>query len=432
MIKELTKKQSEQVPVYLKKWMDAGLRTKAIDQDKAKACVNFLYGDILDKKLPKYYIFLDSPMQANLAINLLGMKGKEHSQLGSQLYSQLRSQLRSQLGSQLDSQLRSQLGSQLYSQKLTYYYPTFDGWWYNYYKQYDFVLNELFPEKKSQPEFVKFRKLMDHMKEVHYVFMFEEICFISDFPKEINLNSDGRLHNIEAGALIYRDGYELYSLNGIRMEKEKAMLKPEEMTKELILNEKNADIRREHVRKLTGQRMIEILQPKVLDEKYGYELLAIDLGDNRVRPFLKMTNPSIDTVHIEGVRPECRTVEDAINFRNTMERFSLPKTLDGYELFSEKVGDYHQQGDCLFFPEVMPSEARLCDHKVAGEGLIRHMINSGEVYEAGSVRYVLAHEDCTITHPEHKSTRLDEGVCYRVGKTFEFDHWLEESREVID
>lgn len=42
MIKNLTDRQWSQIPVYLKKWLDAGYRTKTMDREKATAAIYFL------------------------------------------------------------------------------------------------------------------------------------------------------------------------------------------------------------------------------------------------------------------------------------------------------------------------------------------------------------------------------------------------------
>lgn len=461
MITKLTEAQEKMIPVYLKKWLDVGYRTSTIDREKAKESVNFLYEKILRKDRPKLYIFLDSPLQCQMAMNLIKEKGPDlRTQLGNHFDTQLRTHLDTQLDTQLDThlsnqlvtqlddplttqlrthldhqlstQLRNQLDDQLGSKKLNYFYPSISNWYLRYYWfwVYDYVLNELFPEKGSKPDFKLFNEFMEGSKQYHQVYMFDEIVFLSDFPQEINVTSEGRLHSNKGPALLYKDGSGVYSLNGIRVPKEIALLKPEEITKDIILKQENADYRREIVRKLTGKQLIDVLNPKVIDSKYGYELFSIDLGDERKRPFLKMQNPSINAVHVEGVLPETKTVEDALEYRNG--RSGLPITLDGVELFSEYLGRYFQQGDCIFSIESeLPGGAVKCDHNIAGEGLIRHVQSGGTLYEKDGIRYLTVDKEARISHPEHKDTVLTEGV-YKISKVKEYDHWKEESREVID
>ena len=116
MIIKLTKDQESKIPVYLNKWVSAGLRTETTDRTTATEAVYFLYEKIMGIEKPKYVIFLDSPMACQLAANLIKNTKFDSSQLGSQLCSQLYSQLHSQIDSQLGSQLYSQLYVQLYSQ----------------------------------------------------------------------------------------------------------------------------------------------------------------------------------------------------------------------------------------------------------------------------------------------------------------------------
>ena len=82
------------------------------------------------------------------------------------------------------------------------------------------------------------------------------------------------------------------------------------------LKEKNAEVRREGIRKIGIERVCQKLKTKTLDIDGDYELMLLDLGDNRERPYLKMRNPSIGVYHIEGVAPNIKTVDEALNWRN--------------------------------------------------------------------------------------------------------------------
>jgi hypothetical protein len=129
------------------------------------------------------------------------------SQLDSQLYSQLYSQLRSQLGSQLDSQLYSQLRSQL-----GFTYETGSNWINYYYWHYDFILNEIFPNKKN--DFELFSNYLETTKNYHYIYLSPDLALFSDFPDVIEVNKEGILDNDSGKALRYRDGYGIYVIDG--------------------------------------------------------------------------------------------------------------------------------------------------------------------------------------------------------------------------
>ena len=334
MITKLTKAQEKKIAVYLKKGEDIGYRTKTIDRVKAKKAVDFLYKDIMKIDKPKYVIFLDSPMAVQLAYNLIKNTKFYDKITDSQLRSQLNSQLASQLRSQLDSQLYSQLYSQLESQlNLQYLYPTITNLgWTGYYTFYNYILNELLPEKKK--DFKLFTTFLKHYSEIHYCLFFKDIAFVSDFPKKIRLNDRKQLHSYNEAALEYRDGYSLFQSNGITMDEKYIKTPANQITKEMFLSETNADKRREISKKLGIERTIEMLGAEVVDTYKSsvggvYELLMVDF-DNRgnKRPYLKMKNPSLnDTHHIEGIHPSCKTVKDALSYRNGLLIFAEPESL---------------------------------------------------------------------------------------------------------
>lgn len=79
---------------------------------------------------------------------------------------------------------------------------------------------------------------------------------------------------------------------------------------------KNAEVRREFVRKVGVERIVQQVGAEIVDTQGDYSLLLVDLGgDTGVWPYLKMRNPSIGCWHLECVDKSCATVQAAINFR---------------------------------------------------------------------------------------------------------------------
>ena len=108
----MTKEQETLVPIYLKKWLDNGYSTQPLDTVKAANSIKWLY-EFAGKKAP-YMWFCDSPIQAQLLINLFKDVNFQ-KRLGENLWSNLRSNLGSNLESNLESNLLSNLGSNLRS-----------------------------------------------------------------------------------------------------------------------------------------------------------------------------------------------------------------------------------------------------------------------------------------------------------------------------
>lgn len=128
---------------------------------------------------------------------------------------------------------------------------------------------------------------------------------------------DGMLHGDGAPAVEWESGERLHFLNGVLVPVELALKRAYELDARMVLRTRNAEVRREVVRKIGLERVVTELGAVCVDREGDYELLMLDLGDRRRRPFLKMTNPSVPgVIHIEGVHPNCRTVREALAWRN--------------------------------------------------------------------------------------------------------------------
>jgi hypothetical protein len=115
-----------------------------------------------------------------------------------------------------------------------------------------------------------------------------------------------------------------------------------------ILKTRNVEIRREIVQRIGIEKICEALNAEVIDKKdftlfsgdvpKHYELLLLDLGDGRRRPFLKMLNPSVPNCwHVEGVHPACKTVQDALNYRRYGREIVEPRRWENGEWTEETL-----------------------------------------------------------------------------------------------
>jgi hypothetical protein len=149
---------------------------------------------------------------------------------------------------------------------------------------------------------------------------------VSDRPSEIHLLQRGPrgwgshvLHNPNGMALKYRDGWGVYALNGVIVPAWLVETPAEDLDPATFATIENAEVRREFVRKVGVERLCQKLGTKVLDRSADgmYELHLVDLkGTTGLWPYLKMRNPSIGVYHMEAVEKSCRTVHEALVFRN--------------------------------------------------------------------------------------------------------------------
>jgi hypothetical protein len=192
----------------------------------------------------------------------------------------------------------------------------------------EFFRNEL----KLTEETDEVSALIETAKELHWWLPFENLCLASERPIEFHVRSDRGdnvqpLHNEKGPVVKYSDGFSLYSLNGVLVPESLVETPADKLEAKLILKEKNAEIRREIVRKIGIERVCLDLGAKITDKMDDYELLLLDLQDGRHRPYLKMINPSIGTFHIEGVHPDCKTVKEALAWRNSVKFYQKPEVL---------------------------------------------------------------------------------------------------------
>lgn len=155
-------------------------------------------------------------------------------------------------------------------------------------------------------------------------------------------DQDMEFHNANGMVIQFSDGSGAYASHGIPM-KAIYMKAPEKLDTSLLFTETNVDVRRELLRRIGVSRLLE--HGKVIEEKGDYKLIDMAPLLNKIRtegvidddnfnrnrrggraprrvndilyaPYLYMKNPSVEgAFHLEGVSPECRTVQDAINWR---------------------------------------------------------------------------------------------------------------------
>ena len=176
----------------------------------------------------------------------------------------------------------------------------------------------------------------DHLEKaaVHgsYRYMHEEFCMISDRPRKLMLDEQNRGHNFDGTYIEWSDGTGIYMIHGIEVPAWICETKRENFTKKMIAEEQNADYRRCIIQKIGIERAINLLGAEVIDtykSKIGgkYELLSVDYDGRGKRPYLKMWNKSIKAFHIEGVRPNTKTVKEALMYRNGLTEFAEPMEL---------------------------------------------------------------------------------------------------------
>ncbi len=139
----------------------------------------------------------------------------------------------------------------------------------------------------------------------------KNFIIVCNRPSRICRNSKGELHNETGMSTQWRDGWGIYSLNGITVSKEIVETPAEKLNPELALKEKNADVQREIIRKIGADRILLKSNAKKLDiykdNKTGltYTLFHMRLNDNIDRKYLYFEHASMKGIfYAKPVPPE--------------------------------------------------------------------------------------------------------------------------------
>ena len=273
MIEKLTPEQEEQLAVYRDKWVHKLHELQPLTEQRVRDILAPVFEKILKREMPERIIIAANPLEAWKLVE------KE---------------------------------CELEHKAADFIWPYLDGVWSSgYFAWADYYQNVLG---------LKFDKEVDIYKatwELDIVYPLDDVVIVSDTLREVHYNPGGQLHNSTGPAIRYEGGFCVWALNGVRVPKWLVETKDTELDPKKFAELNNVEIRREFVRKIGIERLIDKLNTEILDQDGDYELHLVDLGDEVGEwPYLKMLNPSIGVWHMECVEQACKTVKEALEWRN--------------------------------------------------------------------------------------------------------------------
>lgn len=139
----------------------------------------------------------------------------------------------------------------------------------------------------------------------HIFFPFNEMAIAVDRPHTVSLDKEGRLHNLEGPALAYHDGFEIYTVQGVRLNKD-IVMNPSSLTVKQVKSEKNAEIRRALLLVYGLPRYLRDTKAKLLDSTEIESLYQSDEGK-----FMVCTDGSTGRIYSLEVPSEVNSVAEA-------------------------------------------------------------------------------------------------------------------------
>lgn len=221
MITELTEEQIAKFPEYVDRWCAIGLNTDPCSVEVCRPIINRAY-EVANLAPPSTIVLVDSPRAGvEKGLELFGDKYTRQELLQHQIF-----------------------GFQ-------------DAYWLSY---YEYLLKELNLECCE-----KLRPLMELAEVCGWWAPYEDYAIIQHRPTEINLQ-DGVLHCDDGPAVLYRDGFSVWALEGVRVD-EQIIMHPETQTIDQMRREENLEVKRLRIGRYGWTKYLEEVGAKVLDQR---------------------------------------------------------------------------------------------------------------------------------------------------------------------
>ena len=321
-IQALTAAQERDLVAYREEYLAHGRSTQPSDRATTERVIRAMYQEIGERE--PYVWWVDGPATGSIirAIIMDNLRDNLGDNLGANLGDNLRANLRANLGANL----------------FWSFWGQHEAAWPAFYAWPDLFLRTMHTDRQRE----QLSWWTDLAKSCGWWQPFKGIVFCCERPAIQATNAKGQLHNATGPAILCRDGWLLWSWNNVRVT-EQVVMRPHSITKEEIARETNAQVRQVMVERIGIERVCRLFQAKCLDKRGEYELLALNLGDGLIRPYLKMLNPSMPGVyHVEGVLPAVKTVQEALNWRVGL----TTKQIDDVN-----GADWYEQGDVILKPK---------------------------------------------------------------------------------
>ena len=237
MISELTKEQEKMIEIYRNQGIQVGNSIDESNFDIADQALMELY-DFAEIQRPEKIYHVDSPKMAQGLINEL-------------------------LNQPLD----------IFNSSHSYSFGSAESYWIYTYQYYVDVL-KLPIDEKARWGLDIMKRLCDN-SGFHYVY--DKFAVICDKPKIISLNEDGEVHNETGPAILYRDGFAIYAINGHIVPK-LVVMTPEKITTDMIQEEQNAEVSRIMIERFGLSKYLVETGAKILD----MDSLSLDGSATRI------------------------------------------------------------------------------------------------------------------------------------------------------
>jgi hypothetical protein len=267
-LEKLTPEQEALMAAVRDEWISFALVSKEqMNKPAVKQGIEWIYS--LAKLKQPEIIYAKSPMACQIIANLYGNPSVWDS-VGDSVRASVRASVRDSVWASVRDSVWDSVRDSVWDSvrdsvwdsvrdsvrdsKLEYFYPAWrdllsDSYWvafYDYFTRIGIINHS------------NFNKYLAYMKAgAFYSIFLEGFAIVCERPEYISRDSEGRLHAENKPAVLWKDGYAQYFWHGVSVS-QKLIETPEQITKEDLQNETNAERRRAMMEKL-GEKFYELL-----------------------------------------------------------------------------------------------------------------------------------------------------------------------------
>ena len=288
-IYNLTDAQIDRFGEWSKKWIAIGLSTEPADFDAATEAALKAY-QLCNFNKPTVVLRVDSPYAATVggAYAWVLLKTLFKNQVGDQIGDQVRNQVWDQVGAQVWNQVVAQVRNQCFETvKEGVYNDGISSNWAGFAAFATFFRDVCGCGDAQILERLAVNEAL--VKSCGWTWWHQNILVISDMPKAINRDVNGRLHCETGASIAYRDGWSLYHWHGISIPSE--WVTGKKPTAKEALTYKNIEQRRAAAEIVGWHNILHELNAKIIDEDQDPQvgiLLEADIPDSGKEKFLKV------------------------------------------------------------------------------------------------------------------------------------------------
>ena len=303
-IDKLTEEQIARFPEWVDKWIKIGLSIEPADFEMVTKAALKAYS-LCNLKKPIVVLRMSSPYGATIGGPLAWKLLKDFSdkkmitaQVGDQVGDQVRDQVWDQVGAQVWDQVGDQVGASLWGQH--------DAGWLSWASYLDDVMGLTCLS----------RGLRQAGANAGWWWAYQGVAILTERPKRLVRDGQGRLHSGDSLALEYPDGWGIYAWHGVRV--------PERVIRgdysaHDALRESNAEVRRAMIERMGAERFFGELKPTVVHSDQdglgmNRRLLRIKVPGSRTGYLqsVEVTCPSTGRQYILGVPSDIQTCQAAV------------------------------------------------------------------------------------------------------------------------